>query len=962
MSLVGVVGRPRVGARAGVWVSALGLVLLAIHEIDEVIGRLLDVEHGRAYTPTGLTGLGAVRALASPWAPEHRSIQGWEFLARAPDDRLPAWLAVYALLDLALIALYGLLLWRAAGASPQSCRRRNRRAVAIAVAADVAESVLIATLPHGGAATARAWLLVLASSVKWIALVTATVLLLQAHRRWLRETAWPLARLVARGLYTHRYSLIIVVPLALMGLAHGHDILEQVPDIQRRWIDTDQWSGLWSGAMTAVLVVATLLIGRLRTDDLIRRQDAEPIARPNLTLWYAGAAIVAVAGVIAARVGALRPVAVAVFAGVPAVIAIGSTVLKRLGKHGSPPPVEAPDGERVRTAWLVGDVLPVTLAAIAGAGLVRSVTGVVALDPGVWFGWIALAAGVALALGSWPIYVRLLDRIENVRGESAPTEGRLGSLLCYLARLLHPGQGDEGNPWVAPVVLAAAVGGYVAVGLFPDAFARLGVLAAFQIALGSLAIAVAAAVTINRRSGVPYLLWPLRVRVVPITVLALVTAIVCAGLPGPEVHPIQAVDDSGPVDRAAIGAAFDAWLTATAGCDVEIDGLRVRPMLLYAAEGGGIRAAYWTAAAVDAVTAGTSGSNCGHAFVSSGASGGAVGLTVASVATPGAATDQVRAIADQSALSAAVLGLVARDQMFAGVGIGLPLAGDSTWIDRAGLIERSWTGSIEELSTPFFRTPAEPTPVGALVLNSSASNGCRALLSQLELGWTSAPGECDGAGVPVAASIDVHACTGQITAATAALLSARFPYVTPAGATTCGNRELKLVDGGYAENTGIVTQIDLAHQWLPLVRAHNRAAGAAGPVVVPILVYLDNGTGSDVRRDPGSPPAEVLVPPVTKGAATATLNSPESNLQRAEAMFAPEQVGLDDETAELVRGWRPHATAVVYAASAPSVAAPLGWVLSANAMDGLDDAIAERPPALPGHASLGDVLRMLSAG
>ena len=956
---MGDLGRPRVGERAGMWVSALGLILLAIHEVDEVIGRLLDVEHGRAYTPTGLTGPGAVRTLASPWSSEHRIVQGWTFLAGDADGRLPVWLTLYAALDVVLIALYGWLLWRAARASAASCRRRNQRAVAVAVAADLAESVLIATLPYGGGAAGRAWPILLASSVKWIALVTAVVLLFQAHRPWLHQTAWPQAKFATRGLYTHRYSLIIVLPLALMGLAHGHDILEQVPDIQRRWIDTDLWSGLWSGVMTAVLIVATLLIGRLRTDDLIRRQRAEPNLRPRLVLWYVGAAVIAAAGLIAWRAGAVRPVAVAVFAGVPAVIAVGSTVLFRLGKHGPPPPVDPPDAERVRTAWLVGDVLPVVLAVVAGAGLVRSVTGVLLLDPGVGLGWVAVAAGVALAIASWPVYGGLLDGLDAMRDEPASSGGRLGDFVCYVATLFRPGQGDEGNPWVAPAVLAAGVGGYVAVGLWPDAFARLGVLAAFQIALGSLAVAVSAAVTINRRAGVPYLLWPLRVKVVPITVLALVTAIVCAGLPGREIHPIRAVEATGPSDRADIAAAFDAWLAATDGCDVDVGGERVRPMLLYAAEGGGIRAAYWTAAAVDAIAAGAAGSTCGHAFVSSGASGGSVGLTIASVSTPGAATDEVRTIADQSALSAAVLGLVARDQMFAGIGIGLPLAGNSTWIDRAGLIERSWTGAIDGLATPYFRTPQQASPVGALVLNASASNGCRALLSQLDLGWAAAPGECDGARVPVAGSIDVHDCIGQISAATAALLSARFPYVTPAGATRCGAHEIKVVDGGYAENTGIVTQIDLAHHWLPLLRAHNRAAGA-GPVIVPILVYLDNGTGSDVRRDPGPPPVEVLIPPLTKGAATATLTSPESNLQRVRAMFGTDQLGLDSETAAIVSGWRPYATAVVYAASAPSVAAPLGWVLSAHAMDAMDEAIAERPPALPGHASLGEVVRMLS--
>lgn len=949
--------RPRVGVRAGMWVSALVVILLAIHEVDEVIGRLLDVEHGRGYTPTGLSGPNVVRALVAPWGSEHRTVDGWRFLASDADGRLPAWLAVYAALDVVLIALYGWLLWRAARATEPGCRARAQRAVGIAVTADLVESVIIASLPHGGGIPGRAWVLIVASSVKWIALATAIVLLLQAHRRWLRGTAWPRVKLVLRGLYTHRYSLLIVLPLALMGLAHGHDILEQVPDIQRRWIDTDRWSWVWSGLMTAVLVVAALLIGRLRTDDLLRRQRPESVVRPQLALWYAGAAAIVLTGLVAWRIGAVRWSALLVFAAVPAVIAVGSSVIVRLGRQGPPPRQDVPGDERVRVVWLVGDLLPVALAVVAGAGLVRSVTGVLVLDPGVAMGWLALVAGVVLALASWPVFDWLLDRFDRVGDDGRTTASWLASIWDYLATLFRPGQGSEGNPWVAPVVLVAGISGYAAVGLYPDVFGALGVLAAFQIALGSLAVAVSAAVSINRRAGVPYLFWPLRVKVVPITVLALLTAIVCAGLPGQEIHPIRTL--GGASSRSGIEEAFDAWLSTTDGCDVDVGGVAVRPMLLYAAEGGGIRAAYWTAAAVDAITvAGGARSQCGHAFVSSGASGGSVGLTIASVTAPGAAADHVRTIADESALSSAVLGLVARDQIFAATGIGLPLDGDATWIDRAGLIERSWTESIPGLAASFYQAAAE-TPVGSLVLNSTASNGCRALLSQIDLGWTAPPGECDGPGVPIAGSIDVHDCTGPLSAATAALLSARFPYVTPAGATACGAHDLKFVDGGYAENTGIVTQVDLAHHWLPIVRRHNQQAGTAGPVVVPILVYLDNGTGSDVRRDPGAPPVEVLIPPLTKGAATATLTSPESNLQRAAAMFGADQLGLDPSTAALVEGWRPYATAVVYAASAPSVAAPLGWVLSRQAMDAMDTAIAEIPPALPGQASLGDVLLML---
>src|SRR5690606_5468815 len=133
-----------------------------------------------------------------------------------------------------------------------------------------------------------------------------------------------------------------------------------------------------------------------------------------LALWYVGAATIALAGLVAWRIGAVRWAALLVFVAVPAIVAVGSSVLVRLGRQGPPPRQDVPDDERVRVVWLVGDVLPVALAVVAGAGLVRSVAGVVVLDPGVVMGWLALVAGVVLALAAWPVYDRLLDRLDRV--------------------------------------------------------------------------------------------------------------------------------------------------------------------------------------------------------------------------------------------------------------------------------------------------------------------------------------------------------------------------------------------------------------------------------------------------------------------------------------------------------------------------------------------------------------------
>ena len=72
-------------------------------------------------------------------------------------------------------------------------------------------------------------MLLVATAVKWAALLPVAVIALWTLRHGL-------ARL-PKALYTHRYSALIVLPLAPLSLGRGPDLLEQVPDIQRAWAD-----------------------------------------------------------------------------------------------------------------------------------------------------------------------------------------------------------------------------------------------------------------------------------------------------------------------------------------------------------------------------------------------------------------------------------------------------------------------------------------------------------------------------------------------------------------------------------------------------------------------------------------------------------------------------------------------------------------------------------------------------
>jgi len=158
------------------------------------------------------------------------------------------------------------------------------------------------------------------------------------------------------------------------------------------------------------------------------------------------------------------------------------------------------------------------------------------------------------------------------------------------------------------------------------------------------------------------------------------------------------------------------------------------------------------------------------------------------------------------------------------------------------------------------------------------------------------------------------------------------------------------------------TLLDLMPRVLGDVRHHNTCVLAGEPkpstctgepaldtLVVPQLVYFDNGTGSDLVNDPRGLTLEALVPPITILKAKGALYSARAQLERAHAMLATDQ--LWDTTSDLeptvgpaVDEWRGNQVAVVYQATKPGIAAPLGWVLSQGSIEAMDDALCDQEP------------------
>ena len=998
----------------GAWTSLTLAVLIGLRELDALVGQVLvDTQ---TYSLTGLTSTG-LREAAGGWT----ALAGELSSTRAP--LLDDWIRGYAQLDLVFVLLYGLppLAW--------FVRRVVRRssgvgwsvvgtgAMGVAMVADVVESILIL-----GVSTGRdpAQVIVWSSATKWVGLALSLLAAITIKRfdgaprgksersgYTKADTRTPVRVLgrVVRGLYTHRFSLLVVVPFAVLGLVNGSDILDQIPDVQRQWVDDEPLARLlWSGALNVLVSAVVVAVGRLRSHHSMMRvlPDAAPYRRPSLLPWLVTAAVIALGGLVSvlldqslAGVEGRFWVALSV----PLAVLVGSWLFRRFGPQDVWSPYRRPlSPEQAATTRTVGDVLGVLVLVIPSLGLVRAFSGPVALkgDGLVRQSVDLLRHSGSLRAEDWHVLLLLVGLVAAVL--TWPGAKAVGMLLgrvlpipwltVFTPGLVLPGKPSEDRARLGGwVLLAVGVATFVVVGLLPDLDVPVRwVIEIMLVAVMAVALPLGATVILLQGGGAPDLLsrpWTPSLRTAPVMTIIIITA-VGVGLLGDndQIHGLRNLGtDSATPTRPTLEqrlARLAGASTCASPLEVAAPGrpartYAVRPVFVAAAEGGGIRAAAWTALGMDAMH--DAGGPCARALMSSGASGGAVGLTIASFATEGDAYAAAKKIAGPQALGAAVTGLLVRDPVRSVTGIAFPTANEDGWVDRAGLMERSWEGEVQQLRKPFLRTDLDTVP-GALVLNStSVATHCRTLLSQVSLDDHADPLNCQTTS-SATDSVDLLAtvregCGGEVPrlrASTVALLASRFPYVTPSGVVTSGCDDgdtisQQIVDGGYADNDGIGTVVDLSPRWLPALRTHNEAVldgQVRGPLLVPVLVYLDNGAGSDIARAPGGEKNEILVPLLTKGAATAGLSATDAQLRRALDVFSTASVvpgcaslpassraapttdeqasGLKDRQAlcAALESWRGPPVKVFYQPSRPSIAAPLGWVLSSQSLRTLE--------------------------
>jgi len=381
----------------------------------------------------------------------------------------------------------------------------------------------------------------------------------------------------------------------------------------------------------------------------------------------------------------------------------------------------------------------------------------------------------------------------------------------------------------------------------------------------------------------------------------------------------------------------------------------VHPLFIIASEGGGIRAAYWTTTVLGTIQD-VDPSFADHIFAISGVSGGSLGAAVfgaliADAEPQGEFAKRGQSVLGQDFLSPAIAAMFYPDsiQRF------LPFR--ILFLDRGRWLERSWenawrnTMHSDRFARPFLDLwQDQHVYVPSLFLNAtSVESGNRIIASNILIDTnffeaTDATAKL----LPVSQRKDRRHPKTDIPLSTAAHMSARFTYVSPAGRFAPDGTHV--VDGGYFENSGAATALDVLRQvnkelsQTPALRA-----------IIPQIIMISNNplgiasgsrdltmtkqalkdvartaTAEAARRKPGTFLEDALAP------AYALLSTRDARGEYAEkAIGQTQRESCDAIKAQLgIHSDDPHCL-YFFSLAPATVPLPLGWMLSNRAAEAM---------------------------
>jgi hypothetical protein len=451
----------------------------------------------------------------------------------------------------------------------------------------------------------------------------------------------------------------------------------------------------------------------------------------------------------------------------------------------------------------------------------------------------------------------------------------------------------------------------------------------------------------------------------PVVGLLALTFAIASTLDDGDYHDVARTTATPPAQAGTtLASAFEGWVARN--CATQGSSARTIPMVFVASQGGGIRSAYWTTSVLTellgAPAVAANDPDCPGAttydrlFALNGTSGGSLGISSY------AGNAAIRRSADdpwyRDAWGTTDLASVPTTW---GLLVDLPRSVVG-WRgpDRARRFEEAWEERDATLRADFFASQRS----GPVLMHASTQveSGCRMNVGAVRL--TAArlegrPSDCaallerppaEDAGSPASARLPAAALTsdmldylctgGSLRRSTAALMSARFPYVSPSGRIVRCQAPGKtaeasaVVDGGYAENTAGQAILDLWARLEPAVAAHNaKAARGGGSLIVPVFVDVDNHYAKTVPVGPVARTPQTLVPPLTAGRPDKLDDVGVEQL--ANARFSVDLPGIEGSSCRV--GTMPAQRFVQIAPpDSPGIQAPLAWTLSDMSMDDLD--------------------------
>lgn len=335
---------------------------------------------------------------------------------------------------------------------------------------------------------------------------------------------------------------------------------------------------------------------------------------------------------------------------------------------------------------------------------------------------------------------------------------------------------------------------------------------------------------------------------------------------------------------------FRAWLTARKDLDNFRTGKRPYYVYVISAEGGGIFAAYRTANFLSRIQDVCPGF-AQHVFGIVGVSGGSVGATVFSALSkelaenrpwrpcnptvlsasgPDAKMGTFEALSDSilsnDLLSPLIWAYLFPDFLQRFLPIGIEAFDRARMLERG--LERAWVDALKDSANAASLATLEKSyydhwtvdgPAPALLLTTTdVEQGSRVVIRPFQHRWGDVDRHLDN---PLELGLDEIMAVMRLKRVepklvTAAMLSARFPFVTPAGTITrpkepgigLGHltpaqwekirRKARLADGGYFENSGVETAARLARSLAEII---NNDEQLKGTVVIRLIALATLG-------------------------------------------------------------------------------------------------------------------------